>query len=171
MTEPAHGDWSKHQNTGALLIGSPSLSAMRYSILRVALLMMWWAQPCAPAAAFDCAPATCPQIKTCAEARYKLEVCHDNARDADNDGIPCEDVCGKDKETYTARANADSGSGTVFGQGLTTVPAPLTLFTCAGKRTCKEMISCEEATYYLNICGVKSLDRDHDGRPCNTLCR
>ena len=44
-------------------------------------------------------------------------------------------------------------------------------FTCAGKRYCREMSSCEEAKFYLNTCGVRSLDGNHDGVPCETLCR
>ncbi|MFM8444871.1 MAG: excalibur calcium-binding domain-containing protein [Methylococcus sp.] len=45
-------------------------------------------------------------------------------------------------------------------------------FRCAPSRPrCKEMSSCEEARYYLNICGVKQLDGDGDGRPCESLCQ
>ena len=44
-------------------------------------------------------------------------------------------------------------------------------FTCAGKRYCREMTSCEEAKFYLTQCGVGSLDGNHDGVPCETLCR
>lgn len=44
-------------------------------------------------------------------------------------------------------------------------------FTCAGKRRCGEMTSCEEAKFYLTQCGVGSLDGDKDGVPCETLCR
>ena len=44
-------------------------------------------------------------------------------------------------------------------------------FTCAGKRRCGEMTSCEEAKFYLTSCGVGSLDGDKDGVPCETLCR
>lgn len=43
-------------------------------------------------------------------------------------------------------------------------------FTCAGKRFCREMRSCAEAKFYLNQCGVSRLDRDNDGRPCESLC-
>lgn len=53
-------------------------------------------------------------------------------------------------------------------------PKPATTsggFTCAGKRTCREMTSCEEAKFYLNNCGVRSLDGNHDGEPCEKLCR
>ena len=44
-------------------------------------------------------------------------------------------------------------------------------FTCAGKRYCREMTSCEEAKFYLTQCGVGSLDGNRDGVPCETLCR
>ncbi|NPB06677.1 MAG: excalibur calcium-binding domain-containing protein [Aquificae bacterium] len=34
------------------------------------------------------------------------------------------------------------------------------------------MTSCEEALYYLKVCGRKRLDADKDGVPCeNTVCR
>lgn len=42
---------------------------------------------------------------------------------------------------------------------------------CGAKRYCSEMTSCAEARYYLTQCGVRSLDRDGDGVPCEALCR
>lgn len=42
---------------------------------------------------------------------------------------------------------------------------------CGTKRTCREMTSCAEAKDFLTRCGVKSLDGDHDGVPCEALCR
>lgn len=42
---------------------------------------------------------------------------------------------------------------------------------CAGKSRCKEMSNCAEANFYLNECGVKRLDRDHDGIPCESICK
>ncbi|HRH72328.1 MAG TPA: hypothetical protein PLM62_04505 [Zoogloea sp.] len=43
---------------------------------------------------------------------------------------------------------------------------------CGEKRFCKEMVAdCAEARYFLNVCGVKQLDGDGDGRPCETLCK
>lgn len=42
---------------------------------------------------------------------------------------------------------------------------------CKGKRTCREMSSCEEAKFYLNNCGVSKIDGDGDGIPCEKLCR
>jgi endonuclease YncB( thermonuclease family) len=42
---------------------------------------------------------------------------------------------------------------------------------CGPKRTCKEMTNCAEARHYLTDCGIRSLDGDHDGTPCNSPCR
>ncbi len=49
------------------------------------------------------------------------------------------------------------------------LPHAAPLLGCAKKR-CAEMISCEEAKYALTQCGVKTLDGDGDGVPCETLC-
>jgi endonuclease YncB( thermonuclease family) len=42
-------------------------------------------------------------------------------------------------------------------------------FTCGTKRYCSQMKSGLEAEYYLFQCGVKSLDGDKDGVPCESL--
>lgn len=42
--------------------------------------------------------------------------------------------------------------------------------SCGSKRRCREMTSCEEARFYLDACGMKSLDGDKDGTPCEALC-
>ena len=42
---------------------------------------------------------------------------------------------------------------------------------CGEKRFCKEMKDCAEARYFLSNCGVKQLDGDGDGRPCEALCQ
>jgi endonuclease YncB( thermonuclease family) len=44
-------------------------------------------------------------------------------------------------------------------------------FACAGKRYCREMTTCAEARFYITQCGVRSLDGDHDGVPCERICR
>ena len=44
-------------------------------------------------------------------------------------------------------------------------------FSCAGKTKCAQMDSCAEARFYLRACGVTRLDRDHDGVPCESICR
>jgi len=41
--------------------------------------------------------------------------------------------------------------------------------SCAKKR-CSEMVSCEEARDYMIRCGVRELDGDSDGVPCERLC-
>lgn len=38
------------------------------------------------------------------------------------------------------------------------------------RKTCKAIASCEEAMHKLNECGHKSLDRDNDKVPCESLC-
>lgn len=50
---------------------------------------LWQAQ------AYDCSNKTCKQISSCEEACYKLLVCGHRKRDADNDGIPCENLCSR----------------------------------------------------------------------------
>jgi hypothetical protein len=42
---------------------------------------------------------------------------------------------------------------------------------CNGKRFCRQMTSCTEARFYLNVCRVQGLDGDSDGTPCENLCR
>ena len=44
-------------------------------------------------------------------------------------------------------------------------------FICGTKKYCRQMDSCEEAMFYLNECGLKRLDGDKDGIPCERLCR
>jgi len=39
-------------------------------------------------------------------------------------------------------------------------------FQCAGKTRCSQMISCEEAVFYLKNCPGTITDGDHDGNPC-----
>ena len=41
---------------------------------------------------------------------------------------------------------------------------------CGTKNHCTEMSSCAEARYFLNECGLESLDADGDGTPCESLC-
>lgn len=45
------------------------------------------------------------------------------------------------------------------------------VYNCDGKTKCSEMVSCKEALYYLNHCGLTTLDGDRDGLPCETLCK
>ena len=44
-------------------------------------------------------------------------------------------------------------------------------YQCGAKRYCKQMTSCAEARYHLTQCGMSGLDRDGDGKPCESVCR
>lgn len=103
----------------------------------------------------------CTQMSGCAEADIYFRQCGHHRRDADDDGIPCETLCGDTFDLYLQRRSV----GTM--QPLLSTPE----FACEGKRRCGEMISCEEAQFYLNQCGIRSLDGDGDGRPCSAICR
>ena len=52
----------------------------------------------------------------------------------------------------------------------TIVSDPPKAFTCGTKTYCREMVSCEEAQFYLRSCGLTRLDGDKDGIPCESLC-
>lgn len=41
---------------------------------------------------------------------------------------------------------------------------------CGSKRYCSQMASCDEARFYMARCGLKSLDGNGDGVPCEVLC-
>jgi len=43
-------------------------------------------------------------------------------------------------------------------------------YVCGKKYYCSQMESCEEAMFYYTVCGLKRLDGDNDGVPCETLC-
>lgn len=42
---------------------------------------------------------------------------------------------------------------------------------CGSKHYCREMTSCAEARFYLEQCGLRRLDGDGDGVPCEAICR
>jgi Excalibur calcium-binding domain len=117
---------------------------------------------------FSCVPKkTCPDMNTCAEAYFQFSQCGNFERDRDNDGIPCEDLCGDSLEMMNVRLKAQSGSGADSPSSSLTAES----FVCGAKKTCKQMVSCDEAIFQLKSCGNKKLDRDGDGVPCNALCR
>jgi endonuclease YncB( thermonuclease family) len=43
-------------------------------------------------------------------------------------------------------------------------------YVCGKKSYCFQMESCEEAMFYYTVCGLKRLDGDNDGVPCENLC-
>ncbi len=56
--------------------------------------------------------------------------------------------------------------------GASAHAAPVMLYDmeCGKKRRCSQMASCDEAHFYLTRCGVKTLDQNRDGEPCEELC-
>jgi hypothetical protein len=62
----------------------------------------------APAAGQSCAVEPyCTRMRSCAEADFYFRQCGHYKRDGDNDGIPCEDLCGKTMKSYLERRNDD----------------------------------------------------------------
>src|SRR5680860_1809623 len=113
-----------------------------------------------PAAAASCgAKHTCGEMADCAEAVHYLRDCGLHRLDADSDGIPCETMCGKSRETLERRIDTQSRQRRL----------PPT-YACGAKRTCGEMDSCAEARFHLQTCRRRSLDGDGDGVPCEGLC-
>jgi len=59
-------------------------------------------------------------------------------------------------------------------QHATNTGAPQVLapgdYTCGSKHHCAQMRSCDEAHYYLTVCGVNTLNPKGDGIPCEKLC-
>jgi len=43
-------------------------------------------------------------------------------------------------------------------------------YSCDGKVHCSEMLSCEEARFYLKNCPGTKMDGDNDGKPCEKRC-
>lgn len=52
----------------------------------------------------------------------------------------------------------------------TTTTPSTSSYACGSKTYCSEMVTCEEAKYYLNSCGLSRLDGDKDGTPCEAIC-
>lgn len=42
---------------------------------------------------------------------------------------------------------------------------------CSAKTSCRQMLDCSEAQFYLQTCKVGELDDDKDGIPCDSLCQ
>lgn len=142
--------------------------------------------PTAVLASDICAPKRfCTQIKTCGEAHYRLTVCLDIVLDRDRDGVPCEDMCGKTISSMSARIAAEpfqppeeavanavadvgtSEASTASGEDLALSEPVNFLAQCGTKRTRGQMLSCAEAMYHLQSCGMISLDGNGHGVPCN----
>jgi len=53
----------------------------------------------------------------------------------------------------------------------TTAPVTNGQFTCDCNKTCGQMSSCDEAKFQLQQCGCKQRDPDHNGVPCESICK
>lgn len=114
----------------------------------------------------------CKHIKSCHEALYYLEVCGYGGLDRDDDGIPCEAICGQKMTAGLRAMKAKVSAKTKGTSALGLISQPQTNnFSCAGKKKCSDLKSCDEAKFQLKNCGQKHLDGDRDGTPCNRLCR
>lgn len=137
-------------------------------------LPAWWAsslQVGAQTRELSCgARKYCKAMIDCAEAYHQFAVCGDTARDGDGDGIPCENVCGKTKDIMLQRLRAQGYDATDSAQGLLRAPKTVE-FSCSPRKSCGQMVSCEEALFQLNRCGNRKLDGNGDGIPCNRLCQ
>jgi hypothetical protein len=122
----------------------------------------------------------CTEMQTCAEAYHHFAVCGLARLDGDRDGVPCEAVCGTSIAQMRARIAAQPFAAPAEGEALPLAPgkglgeaviAPPSPFACGAKLTCREMTSCDEAMFHLQRCGLRRLDADGDGVPCEGLCR
>jgi len=63
-----------------------------------------------------------------------------------------------------------------LGMVLVVIVAAMIVFSqnradaCGTKYYCGDMNNCAEASYYYKACGLRRLDRDRDGIPCETIC-
>jgi hypothetical protein len=120
----------------------------------------------------------CGEMRTCAEAYHYFSQCGLRRLDADNDGIPCETICGKTHAVMNERIKEQpfqlpTPTKQEASMGPPSLPSPQAapkVYTCGTKKTCPEMVSCEEATHYLKASGLRSLDGNGDGIACNGLC-
>lgn len=49
-------------------------------------------------------------------------------------------------------------------------PERFSNLACGKKNYCSQMVTCDEAHFYLTVCGVQRLDTNKDGIPCESLC-
>lgn len=77
---------------------------------------------------------------------------------------------GKDAEVSSVDETKADSSKSKKTQGKKQKEQKNTQFTCGEKRYCKQMKSCSEAKFHLNQCGLRKLDRDGDGVPCENVC-
>lgn len=67
----------------------------------------------------------------------------------------------------SVKPDAQAGRYGTFSQST---PVMMYDMECGSKHRCSQMVSCDEARFYFTHCGVKMLDGNHDGIPCENLC-
>lgn len=153
-----------------------------FRALSLFIIISVW--PAYGAQAFQCTAAKCGQLSDCSQATQELYVCDSTERDGDGDGIPCEQLCGRDGSAYREFLLKNFPNLVALFEKSIKEAAQLqerhaapeantdaSNWKCGTKKRCREMTSCDEARFYLSKCGVRSLDGDRDGTPCNALCR
>lgn len=134
----------------------------------------------------------CENFSTQGDAQACFDNCYASvqdihALDADKDMAACEEWWGDDyfpsddpeptnpPETNPTAVPTANPTAIPTTAAPTPTPVPTSVptsspYSCASKKTCTEMASCEEAYYHLNTCGNGSLDRNNDGVPCESIC-
>lgn len=84
-------------------------------------------------------------------------------------------ACGGVRKSVSAPTSADVPKSVAPSPAAIAAPSAVTNasgFSCSvSKNACADMSSCEEAKFYLNVCGLGKFDRDKDGVPCETICK
>jgi hypothetical protein len=70
---------------------------------------------------------------------------------------PTLDQLNADRQKKLAQARAAAASSSA---------APAARFSCDGRKSCSQMTSCAEATYFLPKCPGVQMDGNRDGIPC-----
>ena len=110
-------------------------------------------------------------MSSCEEAVYQLNKCDFKQLDSDNDGIPCEIICGDNKRLSGVEKWSQQGvkipqlRNSVGTTILLRIPPECT------KKTCKMMKSCTEVAQYLHQCPGFKLHTNHRNIPCPSLCK
>ena len=105
----------------------------------------------------------CGDMATCAEAHHYLPACNVQSLDRDNDGVPCETICGKSLSTMQSRLLGPYMSSVQ----VETQCSGLWIASNSAAATCQQMTSCGEAKFHMTSCGVGWLDGNGDGVACN----
>ena len=113
-----------------------------YFIACMSGLLFALSAPCFSADGFQvsiCGSKTvCGDMDTCAEAYHYLTQCGLSDLDRDNDGVPCEKICGKDIATMHARITAQPftpSADTGKSLGLLSSPQPQAVAATCGDKT------------------------------------